>query len=74
MSQHAVEYCLGRMMTDDQFRSLAMESFPLACRRLGLDLTAMELDLLSQLDFSSLAEIACSLDRGLLRTGTNFEQ
>jgi len=74
MSQRAVEYCLGRLMTDDQFRSMAINSLPEACRQLGLDLTDTELDLLSLLDFFSLAEIACSLDPGLLRTGTSLEQ
>ncbi|MGD9947753.1 MAG: Os1348 family NHLP clan protein [Desulfobulbus sp.] len=73
MSQRAVEYCLGRLITDDQFRSLAKNSLPRACRQLGLDLTAMELDLLSQFDLSSIAEIACSLDPGLLRTGASLE-
>ena len=74
MAQRAVEYCLGRLITDGQFRSMATDSLSEACRQLGLDLTDMELDLLRQIDLSSLAEIACSLDPGLLRTGTSLER
>jgi len=74
MSQRAVEYCLGRLITDDQFRAMAINSLPQACRQLGLDLTDMELDLLRFLDFSFLAKIASSLDPGLLRTGSSLEQ
>ena len=74
MSQRAVEYCLGRLLTDGEFRTLAMRSLPRACGRLGLELTAIELELLSQFDFTSLAQVSCSLDPGLLRTGGGLEQ
>ena len=70
MSQRAVEHCLGRLITDDQFRGLARRSLPQACRQCGYELTRSELELLDQLDFSSLAAVVCCLDPGLRRTGT----
>lgn len=74
MSQRAVEYCLGRLMTDNHFRALAETSLPQACRRLGLELTSSEMDLLNQLDLSFLAKLASCIDPGLHRTGASLEQ
>jgi hypothetical protein len=74
MSQRAVEHCLGRLITDDQFRGLAKRSLPQACRQLGFELTPTELELLAQFDVSSLADVADCLNSGLRRTGSILEQ
>jgi hypothetical protein len=73
MSQQAVEHCLGRLITDDQFRRLAQKSLPQACRQFGFVLTPIELELLAELNFSSLAEVARCLNPGLHRTGIDLE-
>lgn len=70
MSQRGVEYCLGRLITDEQFRLVASRSLPEACQQLGIELTGLELALLGQLDGDWLAMVASSLDRGLMRTGS----
>jgi hypothetical protein len=72
MSQRAVEHCIGRLLTDTQFRRLARTSLAQACQQLGLELTVLELDLLSRLDFDSFSRLSCKLDPGLQRTGSQF--
>jgi len=72
MSQRAVEHCIGRLITDTQFRRQARASFPQACRQLGLELTLLELDLLSRLDLNALSRFSCNLDPGLQRTGSQL--
>ena len=74
MSQRAVEHCLDRLITDEQFRHLALTSLPQACRQFGFELTLMEIKLLGHLDFSSLANVSRELDTGLHRAGTNLER
>jgi len=73
MSQRAVEHCLGRLITDDQFRRLARKSLPHACRQFGFELTPTEIELLGHLDFSFLTDVSRYLDPGLHRTGTSLE-
>jgi len=72
MSQRAVEHCIGRLITDSQFRRQARNSLPQACRQLGLELTSLELDLLSRLDLNSFSRLSCNLDPGLQRTGSKL--
>lgn len=74
MSQRAVEHCLGRLITDRQFRHLARNSLAHACRQFGYELTLIEIELLSHLDFTSLADVARHLDAGLHRVGGHLEQ
>lgn len=74
MSQRAVEHCLGRLITDRQFRRLARTSLALACRQVGFELTATEIELLSQLDITSLADVSHRLDLGLHRVGGTLEK
>lgn len=69
MSQRAVEHCIGRLVTDDQFRRLAGVSLAHACMQAGLELTPGEIALLSLLDFDTLAQLSRHLDPGLHRTG-----
>ena len=72
MSQRAVEHCIGRLITDNQFRRLAITSLPQACQQLGLELTPLEMDLLSRLDLNSISRLSCNLDPGLQRTGSHL--
>lgn len=74
MSQRAVEHCLGRLITDGQFRRLAKHSLAHACRQFGFDLTITEIELLGHLDFTSLADVSRHLDAGLHRVGGHLEQ
>ena len=74
MSQRAVEQCLGRLITDDQFRRLAGKSLPQTCRQFGFELTATEIELIGHFDFSSLADVSRRLDPGLHRAGGDLEQ
>lgn len=72
MSQRAVEHCIGRLITDNQFRRLARASLSQACQQLGLELTPLEMDLLSRLDLNSFSRLSCNLDPGLQRTGSHL--
>jgi len=72
MSQRAVEWLLGRLITDDQFRQKARISLSVACHEVGLELTPLEMDLLSQIEINSFTALSRCLDPGLLRTGYNL--
>lgn len=74
MSQRAVEQCLGRLITDNQFRRLAGKSLVRTCRQFGFELTVTEIELLVRLDFSCLADVSRHLDPGLHRAGADLEQ
>lgn len=74
MSQRAVEHCLGRLITDRQFRRLARSSLAQACQQFGFELTATEIELLGSLDLAALANVSHRLDLGLHRAGTALEQ
>ena len=74
MSQRAVEHCLGRLITDTQFRRLARNSLAQACRQFGYDLTLTEIELLGHLDFTALADVYRHLDAGLHRVGGQLDQ
>lgn len=74
MSQRAVEHCLGRLITDDQFRRLARKSLPQACHQFGYELTPTEIEMLANLDFASLADVSRLLDSGLHRAETSLER
>lgn len=69
MSQEAVERVLGRLITDEQFRQSTAESFEMACRQSGYLLTPTEIQLLSGLQQSCIAELATNLNPGLCRAG-----
>lgn len=70
MSQEAVERVLGRMITDERFRRLAVESLEAASMREGYHLSPAELLLLSSsLELQRIAELGDTLDAGLCRAG-----
>ena len=69
MSQEAVERILGRLITDEKFRSRAVTSLETASLQEGYRLTPAELRLLSALEIQRIAELAVRLDSGLCRTG-----
>lgn len=74
MSQRAVEHCIGRLITDDQFRRLAGTSLAQACVQAGLELTPVEIELLSLLNLDAFAQMSRCLDPGLHRTGNHLGQ
>ena len=69
MSQEAVERFLGRMLTDQRFRTLVGESLESASRQEGFQLNPVELRLLSSLEPGCCAELAGLVDPGLRRAG-----
>lgn len=69
MSQEAVERVLGRLITDEQFRRCAVESFEMACRQAGCLLTKSEIQLLSSLKLKAISKLADELNPGLRRAG-----
>ena len=70
MSQEAVERVLGRLITDERFRRLAVDSLESASLREGYPLTPAELRLLSDsLDLKGMTELANRLNPRLRRAG-----
>lgn len=70
MSQEAVEQVLGRLITDERFRRLAVVSLESASLREGYQLTPAELLLLSNsLELPGIAEFANRLNPSLRRAG-----
>ena len=70
MSQEAIERILGRMITDERFRRLAIESLENTSIEEGYRLTPAELLLLSDdLELQRIAELGDQLNPGLRRTG-----
>ena len=72
MSQKAVELLIGRLVTDDQFRHKASISFSEACFEVGLELTPMEIALLSRMEIKSFADLSRCVDPGLRRAGRSI--
>jgi hypothetical protein len=69
MSQDSVEKLLGRLITDDRFRTEAAASLEKICRLEGYDLTEGELNLVARLDVHTFEKVAVQLDPGLRRAG-----
>lgn len=69
MSQDSVERILGRLITDERFRSLAADSMEAASLLEGYRLNPEELRLLSALELQSVTELAERLNPGLCRAG-----
>ncbi|MDO9592598.1 MAG: Franean1_4349 family RiPP [Erysipelotrichaceae bacterium] len=69
MSQDSVEKLLGRLITDDRFRTEAAASLEKLCRLEGYDLTEGELNMIARIDVQAFARVAVQLDPGLRRAG-----
>lgn len=67
MSQEAVERLLGRLITDERFRTRAIDSLEAASLQEGYLLTKAEQRLLSGLKLHAITEVAAQLDPGLCR-------
>jgi hypothetical protein len=74
MSQDSVEKLLGRLITDDRFRTEAAASLEKLCRLEGYNLTEGELNLVARTDLQPFARIAGQLDPGLRRAGRPCER
>jgi hypothetical protein len=68
MSQEAVERLLGRLITDERFRRLAVDSLEETSLQEGYRLSPAELQLLSGLDLQCLKALADRLNPGLCLT------
>ena len=73
MSQEAVERMLGRMLTDQRFRTLVGTSLESASREAGFQLNPVELRLLSALQPEGFAELAGRIDPGLCRAAAGSD-
>ncbi len=67
MSQTEVERCIGRIVTDGEFRERASRSLGTACYDEGFVLSPRELALLERLDFHCFVAVAELLDDELRR-------
>lgn len=67
MSQEAVERLLGRLLTDDAFRTRAEKSITDVCREAGYDLSAGELNCICKNDIARLNVVSQMLDRNIKR-------
>ena len=62
MSQRAVEKTLGRLVTDEGFREQFFRDPPSASLRIGVELSAEELEALVRVPRSALASLCACLD------------
>jgi hypothetical protein len=67
MSQESVEKVIGRLLTDDYFRSSAALNLDGICCKEGYELSTEELSMLRNINLTSLSTVAASLDGGIKR-------
>lgn len=67
MSQEAVEKVLGRLLTDEQFRTQAQHQLGAACRQEGYLLSPEEMKMLSRTDLTGFSDLAEQLNPCLRR-------
>lgn len=68
MSQIEVERFLGRIITDESFRAMAAGSIKRACYSKGFALSAAEMSLLQDIEFSLVSLLADTIDDSIKRT------
>jgi hypothetical protein len=74
MSQAAVERALGKLITDEDFRTRFFKDPVTASFSAGLDLSRTELDALSRLPKKPLADFSAWLDDRISRLPIDEEQ
>jgi hypothetical protein len=67
VTQQAVEQALGKLLTDEMFRARFFAAPAEACREVGLVLSSVELDALTQLTPSDLDRLGDRLDARISR-------
>ncbi len=67
MSQQAVERAIGKLVTDEAFRTAFVEDPQSASLEAGLHLSATELDALTRIPASALEQLAERLDDRICR-------
>lgn len=67
MSQVEVERFLGRLITDAEFRASAVRSLASACYGEGIAISAEEMAILSNIDFTQFGPVAETLDDSIRR-------
>ena len=68
MSQIEVERFLGRLITDDYFRTMASGSLEKTLFKEGIVLSKEEISILSRIEFSQYTHVAQSLDDAIKRS------
>jgi hypothetical protein len=68
MSQETVEKVLGRLLTDEAFRSQAVDSLEKVCIKHGYQLSAEELRIISRLDIRQMSIAAEAIDGDIRRS------
>jgi hypothetical protein len=68
MSQIEVERFLGRIITDETFRTMAADSLERACYSKGFTLSAAEMSFLRNIDYILVSLVAETIDDSIKRT------
>lgn len=74
MSQESVERFLGRIITDDDFRRMAMGSMKLAMASNDLTFTDEEMDSVSSVDWDIIELASSNLDKAIKRSSVSSVQ
>lgn len=67
MSQDNVEKFIGRIITDDQFRTAIDKDFHVVCRENGFVFSEEELEIVRGMELDQFEYIARRIDRGIKR-------
>jgi hypothetical protein len=72
MSQECVELFLGRIITDDAFRRMAMGSMPLAAAANDFKFTRQEIEALMLIDSNIVEMLSRELDKSIKRNSNSL--